>query len=106
MGWLVGALTVLILFLTITIVVLVVCKGRFFGGKLPAMLETISPSEKKRNDALSKNQYSEPIKIQQMDPSLLSVRHILPNRSPYLHEKVQRPTSPKPKVYENTLKVP
>ncbi|XP_033211015.1 uncharacterized protein LOC117169041 isoform X2 [Belonocnema kinseyi] len=106
LGWLVGALTVLILFLTITIVVLVVCKGRFFGGKLPAMLETISPSEKKRNDALSKNHYSEPIKIQEIDPSPLSVRHILPNRSPYLHEKVQRPTSPKPKVYENTLKVP
>ena len=101
-----GALTVLILFLSIIIVVLVVCRGRFFGGKLPAMLETISSSEKKRNDALSKNQYSEPIKIQQVDPSPLSVRHILPNRSPYLHDKVQRPSSPKSKIYENTLKVP
>lgn len=103
MGWLVGVLTVLISFLAIIIVVLVVCRGRIFRTKIPSMLETISPSERKRKDVLFKIQnIPDSIKIEQTNQNNLTVHHVLPNRSPRFQEKSQK-TNPSP--YENTLNV-
>ena len=107
LGWLVGALTVMVLFLIIIIVVLVVCRSRFFRTKLPALLETISPSEKKRNDALFNTQYltEQTAKIESNNPNNLSVHHVLPNRSPNLYGRVQKPSIPRSKSHDNTLNV-
>ncbi|XP_051176120.1 uncharacterized protein LOC127291199 [Leptopilina boulardi] len=103
LGWLVGVLTVLISFLAIIIVVLVVCRGRIFRTKIPSMLETISPSERKRKDVLFKIQnIPDSIKIEQTNQNNLTVHHVLPNRSPRFQEKSQK-TNPSP--YENTLNV-
>lgn len=104
MGWLVGVLTVLISFLTIIIVVLVVCRGRIFRSKIPSMLETITPSERKRKDILFKIQnIPDAIKIEQTNQNNLTVHNVLPNRSPRFQEKSQKTNITS---YESSLTVP
>ncbi|XP_043262555.1 uncharacterized protein LOC122403235 [Colletes gigas] len=105
LGWIVGALTAMILFLMIIVVVLVVCKARLFVRKSSRILETASPSEKKQNARLNGNRYSEnprkaDIQISAQDNQIaLNIDNILPNRSPHLYERVEKYRSSK--VYEN-----
>ncbi|XP_078044073.1 uncharacterized protein LOC144473759 isoform X2 [Augochlora pura] len=109
LGWIVGTLTAVILFLMITVVVLVVCKARLFVRKSTRILETIPPSERKRIARINEKRYSaNPTKtpaIRVNDNNLAtqnvsSIDNIIPNRSPHLYEKVTKYRNPS-KVYEN-----
>ncbi|XP_017753724.1 PREDICTED: uncharacterized protein LOC108546249 [Eufriesea mexicana] len=106
LGWIVGALTTLILFLMIIMVVLVVCKTRLFVRKSSRVLETIHVSEKKQTSELNNEHYTEnPTKgniqiSEQDDQNLTNIDSILPNRSPHLYDRNERYRKSS-KVYEN-----
>ncbi|XP_053972302.1 uncharacterized protein LOC128873055 [Hylaeus volcanicus] len=106
LGWIVGALTAMILFLMIIVVVLVVCKARLFVRKSSRILETVSPSEKKQNIRLNGERYSEDQRktdiqiLAQDNQNVLNIDNILPNRSPHLYERVEKYRRSS-KVYEN-----
>nr|XP_033340038.1 uncharacterized protein LOC117228409 [Megalopta genalis] len=109
LGWIVGTLTAVILFLMIIVVVLVVCKARLFVWKSTRILETIPPSEKKRISRINEERYSvnptktPAVRINDNDldtQNVSSIDNIIPNRSPHLYEKVTKYRNPS-KVYEN-----
>ncbi|XP_076391809.1 uncharacterized protein LOC100883410 isoform X1 [Megachile rotundata] len=103
LGWIVGALTALTLFLMIIIVVLVVCKTRLFVRKSSRILETM-PGSGKQSSQLNNERYSEnagkDLQVSERDQNVTNIDCVLPNRSPHLYDHVskQRKSS---KVYEN-----
>ncbi|OXU24966.1 hypothetical protein TSAR_000925 [Trichomalopsis sarcophagae] len=120
LGWLVGAVTSTVLFLLILVVVVVVCKTRLCTRKIPAFLETLPSSERKRNGSNSNGiidsgavavteRYAHgppKIDLSYANPNFLSapesIRSVLPNRSPHLYERVgRRGVTPPAKSYEN-----
>lgn len=101
-GWIVGILTAVILFLMVIVVVLVVCKTRIFIRKKPEVLETLPPGERKRNTKSSDDKHTEnqgKINFQFVEDGghALSLENVLPNRSPRM-EKIHGEPS---KIYEN-----
>lgn len=105
LGWIVGALTAMILFLMIIVVVLVVCKARIFVRRTPEILETLPPDERKQRicDGRLYSENQGKINFQFEDSSRASsIESVLPNRSPRAYdraEKLHRVSSAK--VYEN-----
>lgn len=91
-----GALTAVILFLMISVVVLVVCKARLFVKKSPKILETISPAEKKQNSRLNGERYSvnsikTDLQIPEQDHQCgVNIDNVLPNRSPHFGERIEK----------------
>ncbi|XP_046481571.1 uncharacterized protein [Neodiprion pinetum] len=59
LGWIVGALTSLILFLMIIVVVLVVCRTHIFIKRTPKILETMKADQRNRNNSESAERYTE-----------------------------------------------
>ncbi|KAK9304837.1 hypothetical protein QLX08_003908 [Tetragonisca angustula] len=105
LGWIVGALTTLILFLMIIIVVIVVCKTRLFVRKSSRVLETIPASEKKQNLQANNEQYTEnsskaDIQVSEPNQNATNIDSVLPNRSPQFYERVGKYRRSS-KVYEN-----
>ncbi|XP_011877890.1 PREDICTED: uncharacterized protein LOC105567560 [Vollenhovia emeryi] len=98
LGWIVGTLTAVILFLMIIVVVLVVCKARIFVRKTPEVLETLPPGERKEN-ARSCTENQGKINFQFVEDSghASSLESILPNRSPRVDKNHGAPS----KTYEN-----
>ena len=96
LGWIVGALTAVILFLMISVVVLVVCKARLFVKKPPRILETISSAEKKRNSRLDGEVYSvnsikTNLQVPEQDHQCgVNIDNVLPNRSPHFCQRVEK----------------
>ncbi|CAK9800215.1 hypothetical protein ANTPLA_LOCUS2305 [Anthophora plagiata] len=96
LGWIVGALTAVTLFLMIIIVVLVVCKTRLFVRKSSRVLETGPSKEKKQNPQLNNERYTEnPLKIdvhvsEQENQNGTNMNSVLPNRSPHLYDRVEK----------------
>ncbi|XP_015596634.1 uncharacterized protein LOC107268400 [Cephus cinctus] len=109
LGWIVGALTTMVLFLMIIVAVLVVCKAKLFTRRVPEVSETMSNTERKQNNQLCSDRYTEgPTKInfrfsdQNSLDSLPDVNSVIPNRSPHLYERVEKCTVPVSKtLYEN-----
>ncbi|XP_077261082.1 uncharacterized protein LOC143896852 [Temnothorax americanus] len=102
LGWIVGTLTAVILFLMIIVVVLVVCKARIFIRKTPEILETLPPGERKRNARSGSEKYTVnqgKINFQFVEDNghTASLENVLPNRSPRV-EKIHGVPS---KTYEN-----
>ncbi|CAL7946102.1 unnamed protein product [Xylocopa violacea] len=93
LGWIVGALTALTLFLMIIIVVLVVCKTRFFTRKSSRVLETLRTSDKKSPSQLNDERYTEsPTKLdvqlsEQSNQNVTSIDGVLPTRSAQFYER-------------------
>ncbi|XP_076751788.1 uncharacterized protein LOC143423960 [Xylocopa sonorina] len=93
LGWIVGALTALTLFLMIIIVVLVVCKTRFFTRKSSRVLETIPTSDRKSPSQLNDERYTENLtKVdvqlsEQINQNVTSIDGVLPTRSAQLYER-------------------
>ncbi|XP_071570388.1 uncharacterized protein [Temnothorax nylanderi] len=102
LGWIVGTLTAVILFLMIIVVVLVVCKARIFIRKTPEILETLPPGERKRNARSGSEKYTVnqgKINFQFVEDNshTPSLENVLPDRSPRV-EKIHGVPS---KTYEN-----
>ncbi|KAL0121556.1 hypothetical protein PUN28_006820 [Cardiocondyla obscurior] len=102
LGWIVGTLTAVILFLMIIVVVMVVCKARIFIRKTPEVLETLPPGKRKQNARSSNEKYTETrgkINFQFVEDNAhtSSLENVLPNRSPRV-EKIHGVPS---KIYEN-----
>ncbi|XP_032680243.1 uncharacterized protein LOC116848364 isoform X2 [Odontomachus brunneus] len=106
LGWIVGALTAMILFLMIIVVVLVVCKARIFIRKTPEILETLPSGERKRGARCYDNRYaesSEKINFQFSTAESShgsSIDNVLPNRSPRAYNRAEK-THRTSKIYEN-----
>nr|ARK19866.1 venom protein [Ampulex compressa] len=104
LGWIVGALTAVILFLMIIVVVLVVCKGRLFIRKTPKLLDTSSSLDKTQNVGCNGERYTKgPAKLdfQFSEQENQNIDNVLPNRSPHLYERVGKCRGMTPKLYEN-----
>ncbi|XP_024886940.1 uncharacterized protein LOC112464279 [Temnothorax curvispinosus] len=104
LGWIVGTLTAVILFLMIIVVVLVVCKARIFIRKTPEILETLPPGERKQNARSGSEKYTVnqgKINFQFVEDNshTASLENVLPNRSPRV-EKIHGDGVPS-KTYEN-----
>lgn len=95
LGWIVGALTAIVLFLMIIVVVLVVCKTRLFVRRSPEILETLPASIKGKNIQCGNDG-----RIQNDNYNITNTNNILPNRSPHLYERVEKHVAPS-KLYEN-----
>ncbi|EFN87785.1 Peroxidasin-like protein [Harpegnathos saltator] len=106
LGWIVGALTAMILFLMIIVVVLVVCKTRIFIRKTPEILETLPSNERERsarccNDRYNENSGKINFGFSAAESSRTSnIDSVLSNRSPRIYNRAERihETS---KIYEN-----
>ncbi|KAF7401696.1 hypothetical protein HZH68_007516 [Vespula germanica] len=96
LGWIVGALTAIILFLMIIVVVIVVCKTRLFV-RSPEILETMPASRKQQNLQCTNDRRIEHDNCSNITNS----NNILPNRSPHLYERVEKYNVVTPKLYEN-----
>ncbi|XP_035725805.1 uncharacterized protein LOC118443242 isoform X1 [Vespa mandarinia] len=96
LGWIVGALTAIILFLIIIVVVVVVCKTRLFVRRSPEILETM-PASRKQNLQCTNDRRIEHDNCSNITNS----NNILPNRSPHLYERVEKYNVVTPKLYEN-----
>ncbi|XP_066588865.1 uncharacterized protein [Prorops nasuta] len=107
LGWIVGALTAVVLLLMIIVVVLVVCKTKLFIKKNPSVFET---SNKKKDANSCNDGYSQNSKInytftdESNSQAISSVSNVLPNRSPNLYERSSKCHAP-PKVYENGIEL-
>ncbi|XP_076244808.1 uncharacterized protein LOC143185572 isoform X2 [Calliopsis andreniformis] len=94
LGWIVGALTAMTLFLMIIIVVLVVCKARLFVRKSSRILETVPPAGKMQSQRFYRERYlKSPAKIdlqvhERDNQNTININNVLPNRSPQLYERV------------------
>lgn len=106
LGWIVGALTAIILFLMIIVVVLVVCKTRIFIRKTPEVLETLPSGERKRNARCYDDRYVEnsgKINFQYSTAESSrssSIENVLSNRSPNVYNRAGK-IHDTPKVYAN-----
>ncbi|XP_018338700.1 PREDICTED: uncharacterized protein LOC108746424 [Trachymyrmex septentrionalis] len=102
LGWIVGTLTAVVLFLMIIVVVLVVCKARIFIRKTPKVLETLSPEERKRSARSCREKHIEnqgKINFQFIEDNShsSSLESVLPNRSP----RVEKAHGISSKTFEN-----
>ncbi|XP_011346169.1 uncharacterized protein LOC105284402 isoform X2 [Ooceraea biroi] len=100
LGWIVGALTAVILFLMIIVVVLVVCKARLFVRRTPEVLETLpvdgNDGQKQSsnricndrcNESSGKNNFQF---VQDNSNDAASIDSVLPNRSPRVHDRTEK----------------
>lgn len=106
LGWIVGALTAMILFLMIIVVVLVVCKARIFVRKTSEVLETLPSNESKQSARFRDESYTEDqgkINPQFVEDSsrASSIKSVLPNRSPRAQDRVEKIHVMPSKVFEN-----
>lgn len=105
LGWIVGALTAMILFLMIIVVVLVVCKARIFVRKTSEVLETLPSNVNKQSVKFRGENYTEDqgkINLQFTEDSRTSsLKSILPNRSPRLQDRMEKIHAMPSKVFEN-----
>ena len=102
LGWIVGTLTAVVLFLMIIVVVLVVCKARIFIHKTPEILETLPPEKRKRSARSCREKYTEnqgKINFQFVEDNShsSSLESVLPNRSPRVEKAHGIPS----KTFEN-----
>ncbi|XP_011707786.1 PREDICTED: uncharacterized protein LOC105462686 [Wasmannia auropunctata] len=102
LGWIVGTLTAVILFLMIIVVVLVVCKARIFIRKTPEVLETLPPGERKQTERSCDEKHTEnqgKINFQFIEDNghTSSLESVLPNRSPRIEKNHGVPS----KLYGN-----
>jgi len=101
----VGALTAMILFLMIIVVVLVVCKARIFVRKTSEVLETLPSNVNKQSVKFRGENYTEDqgkINLQFTEDSRTSsLKSILPNRSPRLQDRMEKIHAMPSKVFEN-----
>lgn len=100
-----GALTAMILFLMIIVVVLVVCKARIFVRKTSEVLETLPSNVNKQSVKFRGENYIEDqgkINLQFTEDSRTSsLKSILPNRSPRLQDRMEKIHAMPSKVFEN-----
>lgn len=101
-----GALTAMILFLMIIVVVLVVCKARIFVRKTPKVLETLpSSNENKESTRCRDENYTEDQgKINHQyteDSHASSIKSVLPNRSPRVQDRKEKIRAMPSKEIEN-----
>ncbi|XP_029680170.1 uncharacterized protein LOC115245823 isoform X2 [Formica exsecta] len=106
LGWIVGALTAMILFLMIIVVVLVVCKARIFVRKTSEVLETLPSNKSKQSARFHNENYAEDqgkINLQLAGNSsrTSSIKSILPNRSPRVQNRTDKIHAMPSKVFEN-----
>lgn len=106
LGWIVGALTAMILFLMIIVVVLVVCKARIFVRKTSEVLETLPSNKSKQSARFHNENYAEDqgkINLQLAGDSsrTSSIKSILPNRSPRVQNRTDKIHAMPSKVFEN-----
>ncbi|XP_018049500.1 PREDICTED: uncharacterized protein LOC108687963 isoform X2 [Atta colombica] len=102
LGWIVGTLTAVVLFLMIIVVVLVVCKARIFIHKTPEILETLPPEKRKRSARSCREKHTEnqgKINFQFVEDNShnSSLESVLPNRSPRVEKAHGIPS----KTFEN-----
>ncbi|KAK2586307.1 hypothetical protein KPH14_010609 [Odynerus spinipes] len=97
LGWIVGALTAIVLFLMIIVVVLVVFKTRLFTRRSPEILETLPASNKDKSLQCTNDRRTKHDNCDSID----NANNILPNRSPHLYERVEKYGNVTPKMYEN-----
>ncbi|XP_025994491.1 uncharacterized protein LOC105195491 [Solenopsis invicta] len=98
LGWIVGTLTAVILFLMIIVVVLVVCKAHIFIRKTPEVLETLPAGKRKQNvRSCGENQGKINFQFVEDNGHTSSLESVLPNRSPRVEKTHGIPS----KIYEN-----
>lgn len=105
LGWIVGILTAMILFLMIIVVVLVVCKARIFVRKTSEVLETL-PSDESKQSARFRGENTEDqgkINLQFADDKnrASNIKSVLPNRSPRVQDRTEKIHAMPSKVFEN-----
>lgn len=105
LGWIVGALTAMILFLMIIVVVLVVCKARIFVRKTSEVLETLPSNENKqrakfRDESYTENQGKLNLQFTE-DSRTSSLKSVLPDRSPRLQDRMEKIHAMPSKEFEN-----
>lgn len=109
LGWIVGALTAMILFLMIIVVVLVVCKARIFVRKTSEILETLSSNENKQSARFRDKNYTEDqgninLQFAEDNSCTSSIKSVLPNRSPHVQNRTEEIHAMPSKVFENVEK--